>query len=142
MHREDLLVDDGSDWQAVEAVCECLPQLDVVPSLAFVVESIDSIDRCALVVSAQDEEVLGVFDLVRKQQADGLQALLASINVIAQEEVVCLWRKPPILKETQQVVVLAMYITAYLYNMSINDLRTGNDLKRRLPLSVPPAPVG
>ena len=31
---EDLLVDDGRHGQAVEAVCERLPQLDVVAALA------------------------------------------------------------------------------------------------------------
>lgn len=34
MTTEDLLVNDGCDGQAVEAVCEGLPQLDVEPALA------------------------------------------------------------------------------------------------------------
>ena len=34
MHGEYLLVNDGGDRQAVEAVGERLPQLDVVPSFA------------------------------------------------------------------------------------------------------------
>jgi hypothetical protein len=34
MATEDLLVDYGGHRQAVETVCERLPQLDVVPSLA------------------------------------------------------------------------------------------------------------
>jgi hypothetical protein len=72
VHREDLLVDDGSDGQAVEAVGECLPQLDVVSSLALVVEAVDTVDRGALVVTAEDEEVLRVLDLVCEEQADGL----------------------------------------------------------------------
>ena len=44
MHCEDLLVDDGSDWQAVEAIGKCLPELDVVSSLTLVVKSIDTVD--------------------------------------------------------------------------------------------------
>lgn len=44
MHREDLLVDDGSDGQAVEAIGERLPQLDIVSSLALIVETIDTVD--------------------------------------------------------------------------------------------------
>ena len=67
MHRKDLLIDDSGDRQAVEAVRKCLPQLDVVASLAFVVEPVDAVDRCALMVAAENEEVLRVFDLVRKQ---------------------------------------------------------------------------
>lgn len=51
MHREDLLIDDGGNRQAVEAICECLPQLDVVAALAFVVEAVDTVDRSTLVVT-------------------------------------------------------------------------------------------
>jgi len=34
VHAEDLLIDDGSNGEAVEAVREGLPELDVVPPLA------------------------------------------------------------------------------------------------------------
>lgn len=39
-------------------------------------------------VATENKEIFGVFDLVREQQADCLQRLLASIYVIAKEEVV------------------------------------------------------
>ena len=73
MHGEDLLINDGGDRQAVEAVGKGLPQLDVVPPFALIVEPIDAVDRGTLVVAAQDEEVLGVFDLVGEQEADGFE---------------------------------------------------------------------
>ena len=60
---EDLLVDDGGDGQAVEAVGEGLPQLDVVAPLALVVKAVDAVDRGALVVSPENEKVLRVFYL-------------------------------------------------------------------------------
>lgn len=72
MHGENLLIDDSSNGKAVEAVGERLPQLDIVAALALVVETVDTVDGCALVVAAEDEEVLRVLDLVREQQADGL----------------------------------------------------------------------
>jgi hypothetical protein len=34
MHCEDLFVDDGGDWQTIEAICKRFPQLDVIPTLA------------------------------------------------------------------------------------------------------------
>jgi hypothetical protein len=64
VHCEDLLVDDCCDRQAIEAISECLPQLDIVPSLAFVIEAVYAVDGGAFVVAAQDEEIFGVFDLV------------------------------------------------------------------------------
>jgi hypothetical protein len=52
VHCENLLIDDCRNGQAVEAVCESLPKLDVIPSLAFVVEPIDAVDGSAFVVAA------------------------------------------------------------------------------------------
>ena len=51
MHCEDFLVDDCCNRQAVEAISKRLPQLNVVPPLAFIVESIYSIDRGALMIA-------------------------------------------------------------------------------------------
>lgn len=62
-------------------------------------------------VAPEQEEVLGVFDLVRQQQADGLQRLLPSVHIVAKEQVVSLWGKAAILEEPQQVCVLAVDIT-------------------------------
>ena len=114
MHGEDFLVDDGGNGETVEAVSEGLPQLDVVASLAFIVEAIDAVDRGAFVVSAEDEEVFGVFDLVREEQANGFERLLASVNVIAKEEVVCLGWETAVFEEAQEVVVLAVNVTTDL----------------------------
>lgn len=73
MHRENFLVDDCCNRQAVEAIGECLPQLNVIPPLAFIVETIDAVDRCTLVVPSQDEEILRILDLVREKQANGFK---------------------------------------------------------------------
>jgi hypothetical protein len=54
-------------------------------SITFIVETIELVDLCALVVAPQQEEVLGVFDLVGEEQADALDGLLAPVDVIAQE---------------------------------------------------------
>lgn len=46
---------------------EALPDLDVASALALVIEAIDARDVRSLVVAAEQEEVLGVLDLVAKQ---------------------------------------------------------------------------
>lgn len=99
VHGEDLLINDGSNGQAVEAVGKRLPQLDVISSLALVVESVDAVNRSALVVTTKDKEVLRVLDLVRQQKADGLKRLLAAVDVVAEEEVVGLWGETTILEQ-------------------------------------------
>lgn len=100
MHGEDLLVDNGGNRQAVEAIGEGLPELDVVAALALIVESVDTVDRGAFVVTAENEEVFGVFDFVGKQQADGLERLLATVDIVTKEEVVCLGREATVFEKT------------------------------------------
>ena len=114
MHGEDLLVNDGSNRKAVKAVGESLPKLDVVPALALIVETVDTVDRGTFVVSTEDEEVLGVLDLVGQKEANSLKRLLATVDVVTEEEVVSLRGETAVFKETQQVIVLAVDIAANL----------------------------
>mmetsp|Transcript_17525 Transcript_17525/g.54741 ORF Transcript_17525/g.54741 Transcript_17525/m.54741 type:complete len:529 (-) Transcript_17525:13-1599(-) len=112
---EDFLVDDRRDREAVEAVREGLPHLDVVPTLALVVEPVDPVDARALVVPAEDEEVLGVLNFEGQQEAYRLERLLPAVDVVPEEEVVRLGREPPVLEQPQQVVVLPVNVPADLY---------------------------
>lgn len=114
MHRENLLVDDGSNWQAVEAVSEGLPQLDVVAALALIVETVNAVDGGALVVATENEEVLWVLDLVGEEEADGLKRLLSAVDIVAKEEVVGFWWESSVLEESEEIVVLSVDITANL----------------------------
>jgi hypothetical protein len=66
------------------------------------------------VVTAENEEVLGILDLVGQEQADGLERLLAAIDVVAKEQVVCFRGEATVLEEAQKVIVLAVNVTAYL----------------------------
>jgi hypothetical protein len=78
------------------------------PARTFIVKAVNPVDACALVVSAQDEKILGVLDLVRQQKANRLERLLPAVNVVAEEEIVRLGREAPVLEQPQQVVVLPM----------------------------------
>jgi len=59
----DLLIYQSSNWQAVEAVCECLPKAYVVPPFALVIEAVNPIDGRTLMVTSQQKEVLWILDL-------------------------------------------------------------------------------
>merc|ERR1719265_1758353 len=110
VHAQDLVVYASTHWQAVETICERLPQADAVAPFALVVKAVYPVDGCALVVATQKEEILGALDLVGKEQADSLQAMLAPVDIIAKEEVVRLRREATALEESQDVRVLAMGI--------------------------------
>lgn len=114
MHREDFLVDDRCNGQAIEAVGERLPELDIIPSLAFVVESIYAVDGRALVIPAQDEEVFWIFDLVREKQANGFKRLFTSVDVVPKKQIICFRWESSVFKEAEKVVILAMNIAADL----------------------------
>ena len=62
-------------------------------------------------VSSQEEEVLGVFDLVRQQETDRLQRLFPAVYVVSEKEVVALRGEASVLKQTQQVVILAVDVS-------------------------------
>ena len=88
MHTNNLFVNDGSDGQTVEAIRKSLPEFDVVTTLAFIVKSIDTVDARTFMVATEDEKVFRVLDLISQQQANGLQRLLATIDIVTEEEVI------------------------------------------------------
>lgn len=111
MHTEDLVVDESSNGETVETVGETLPQAHVVSSLALIVEAVNTVDRSAFVIASEEKEVELVFELVGKEKAYGLYALLTTINVVPEEQVICSWRVAAILKQPQEVWKLTMNIT-------------------------------
>ena len=112
VHADDLVVDDGAAGEAVEGVAEGLPKLDREAAAALVVEAVDAVDAGALVVAAEDKEVLGILDFVGKEEAHDLEGLLATVDVVAEEEVVGLGGEAAVLKQTEEVGVLSMDVTA------------------------------
>lgn len=71
MHAQDFLINNGSYGQTVETISESLPQLNIVSSLALVVETINSVNGGALVITSEQEKVLWVLDFIGEQQTDG-----------------------------------------------------------------------
>lgn len=50
-------------WQAIEAVCKCFPESNIVTPFAFIIEAINSIDGSAFMIASEQEEVLRILDL-------------------------------------------------------------------------------
>ena len=69
--------------------------------LTFVVETVYAIDARALVVAAQQEEILGILDLIGEEKTDCFERLLAPIDVIAEKEIVRFGRKAAVLEQSQ-----------------------------------------
>lgn len=110
MHAENFLVNKSCNWKTVEHVGENFPEFDSVSSLALIVEPINAVDLGALVITSKQEEVLGILDFVAQKKTDCFNALLSSVDVVTQEQVVSFRREAAVLKKTKQVVVLPMHI--------------------------------
>ena len=98
VHADNFVVDEGGNRHAVEAILELLPDADGVATLAFVVETIDTIDLTALVVASQEEEVLLKLDFVCEEQDDGLKGVLSSVDIVTEEQIVSFRREAAIFK--------------------------------------------
>ena len=85
MHTQDLIIDESGDGHAVKDVLELFPDADGVAAFALVVETVDSINLAALVISSQQEEVLLELDFVGQEENDCLKRVLSSIDVVAKE---------------------------------------------------------
>ena len=99
MHCENFVINKRSNWHAIENVLELFPKSNGVASLAFIVEAIDTINLTTFVVSTEQKEVFLEFYFVGQEQNYRLQRLLASVDVVTQEEVVGLRWVPAILEQ-------------------------------------------
>ena len=84
METEDLIVDESSQGEVVEEVCEGFPDVGVpVFAQTFVVEAVDLGDLARLVVSAQDRYALRVPDFEGHEEGDGFDGVVAAVDVVA-----------------------------------------------------------
>lgn len=87
---------------------------------AFLTEAKESIYVPILMVASQKENLSGVLELQREQEADDLETLATTINIVAQENVIktanitCLLRRTPNVKESHQTIVVAVHIAKNL----------------------------
>nr|DAD39026.1 TPA_asm: hypothetical protein HUJ06_013349 [Nelumbo nucifera] len=111
MHAKDLVINKSSHWQAIEAICKCLPKADIKPSLALVIKPIYSVDGSTLMVAPKKEKVLRVFNFVCKEKANGLYALLITVHIIPKEEIICCRWESTIFKKPKKIRILTMDIS-------------------------------
>lgn len=67
MHAEDFFVNKCTNWQTVEDIRKDFPEFNRVAAFALIIKAINTINLRALVVASQQEEILGVLDLVTEK---------------------------------------------------------------------------
>ena len=114
MKAENAGFDDGSKWEEVEKGGKILPNFGIsILSKALVIESVYLSDLLGLVITTQNGDSLRVSDLHGHEQRNGLDGIVASINVVTHEQVVVIWDLPTNLKELLEVMELPMDVTTY-----------------------------
>ena len=90
VQAEDLVLDDGGQRQVIEEVGEVLPHVRVaVLAQTLVVEAVDLGDLATLVIAPQDRDAVLEAHLQANQQCDRLHTVVASVDVVPHEQVVC-----------------------------------------------------
>ena len=91
MNTEYFIIDQSSNWETVEALNKFLPQFKTIPSFALIIKSINSINTAAFMISSQQEKVFRVFNFISEHQTNDLKILLASVNIVSEEEIIAFW---------------------------------------------------
>jgi hypothetical protein len=111
MHANNFVVNECGNRHAVKHILELLPQPNAIPIFALVVKPVNPVNLATLVVAPKQEEVLFEFNFVGQQQNYCFKRLLTPVDIVTKEKIVCLGRKSPILKQSQQVRKLPVDIT-------------------------------
>lgn len=114
MKAEHLVLNDSCQWQVIEELSELLPDIGIaVLSEAFIVETVHLCDLPALVVATQNGDSVLEAHFESYKQSDSLYTVVAAIDVITHEEVVCVWRLTSNFEKLTQVMELTVNITTY-----------------------------
>ena len=85
VHAQNSVINQRCNGHVVEQSYEGAPQFEAIAALALVKEAEDPRNLLALMVAAKQENVLWVLYFVREKQTNRLDALFASIDIVAQK---------------------------------------------------------
>ena len=113
MQAEYLILYDSCQRQIVKEICQVFPHVGVaILAEALVVETVDLSDLATLVIASQNRDSVLKAHFQTDQERHCLDTVVAAIDIIAHEQVVCIRRASSNLKQFHQVVELAVDITA------------------------------
>jgi hypothetical protein len=83
MKTEYLVIDQSGKRQVVEQICEVFPNIGItIFAQAFIVEAVHLCNLTRFVVATKNSDSGRISDLERDEEGDGLDGIIASINVV------------------------------------------------------------
>ena len=109
----NLILDEGGEREKVKEGRKLCPDISrAVLSQALIVEAVDLGDLTALVVAAQNGYSVWEADLERDKVGDRLNAVVASVHVVAHEEVVVIGQLATNVEKLFQIIELTVDVAA------------------------------
>lgn len=109
-----LLLNERGEREVVKEVRKVFPNVRVaVLAQALVVETVNLRDLPRFVVAARDRYPLAVAHLEREEQRHGLHGVVTAVHVVSHKQIVRLRRFASNSEQLNEVVELAMDITAH-----------------------------
>lgn len=107
METENTVFNNGCEREVIKEVGENFP--DSSPSIftqALIVKAVDLRNLAGLVVSAENMDAIGIADLEYDEERHSLDAIVASVNIIAHKKVIRVRGGTANPKELQNIVPL------------------------------------
>jgi hypothetical protein len=104
--KTHLIVDQRRQRQIIKQIREKLPHIRIpILSQTLVVEPVHLGDLSGFMVSSENGDTIPVAEFERDEEGDGFDRVVATIDVVAHEEVVCVGRVAADSEEFREVVL-------------------------------------
>ena len=77
----------------IKQINKLFPKFNRVAPFAFVPKSIYPTNTLAFMIASKQEHTFRILDLVTEKEAEGFDALFASVNVVAKKQIISIRRK-------------------------------------------------
>jgi hypothetical protein len=113
MDAENFSLHNGADAEIIENLGAVLPRVGIsVLSNGLIVEAVHGGDLSGLVVSSEQGDVRWVLELQAQEELEGLHGVETSVDKVAHENVSRIWNLTALIEKFQEVVELAVDISA------------------------------
>lgn len=114
VNTENLVIYHDAECKEIKHVCEVVPDVGVtILARAFSVEAIRLCYASRFMVSSNEIDSMRVSEFQANKQGNSLDAKEATIDVVAQEKIICVWTEAANLEDLNHIKELPVYVANY-----------------------------